>query len=104
MFRLNRPGAAFRKGECEHARPQLFADQPRATGKVDPELLLSPQCREFTLTTGLSPLEFPTQQSYIGTRCHLCRAAPDCSASILTLTKSFFLNLYPAARNREKCS
>ena len=61
MFRLNRPGAAFRpghsfpEGECEHARPQHFADQPRVTGKVDPELLLSPQCREFTLTTGLSP-------------------------------------------------
>ena len=61
MFRLNRPGAAFRpghyfpKGECEHARPQHFADQPRVTGNVDPELLLSPQCRECTLTTGLSP-------------------------------------------------
>ena len=64
MFRLNRLGAAFRpghsfpKGECEHARPQHFADQPRVTGKVDPEL--SPKCREITLTMGLSLLEFPT--------------------------------------------
>ena len=61
VFRLNRPGAAFRpghsfpEGECEHARPQHFADQPRVTGKVNPELLLSPQCQEFILTTGLSP-------------------------------------------------
>ena len=63
VFRLNRPGAAFRPGHsfpegvCEHARPQHFADQPRVTGNVDPELLLSPLCRESTLTTGLSPLE-----------------------------------------------
>ena len=55
VFRLNRPGAAFRpghsfpKGECEHARPQHFADQPRVTGNVDPELLLSPLCRESAL-------------------------------------------------------
>ena len=30
----------------------------------------SPQCRKRTLTTGLSPLELPTQQSHIGTWCH----------------------------------
>ena len=63
MVTLSRPGAAFRpshsfpKGECDDVPPLHFADQPRVTGKVDPELLLSPQCREFTLTTGLSPLE-----------------------------------------------
>ena len=45
VFRLPRPGAAFRpghlfpEGECEHARPQYFADQPRVTGNVDPRAL-----------------------------------------------------------------
>ena len=32
----------------EHARPQHFADQPRVTGSVDPELLLSP-LRDYIL-------------------------------------------------------
>ena len=76
MVTLNRPGAAFRpghlfpKGECDHVPPLHFADQPRVTGNVDPELLRSPLCRERTLTAGLSPLKLPTQQSYMGTWCH----------------------------------
>ena len=70
MGRLSAQATSSLRGESEHARPQHFADQPRVIGKVDPELLLSPQCRGFTLTTGLSPLEFPTQHSYVGTWCH----------------------------------
>ena len=58
---LSAQATLFPEGECDHARPQHFADQPRVTGNVDPELLPSPLCRECTLTTGLSPLEFPTK-------------------------------------------
>ena len=60
----------FPKGGCEPARPLHYANQPRVTGNADPELLLSPQRRKRALTAGLSPLELPTQQSYIGTWCH----------------------------------
>ena len=58
LGRLSAQATLFPKGECDHAPPLHFADQPRVTGKVGHEHLLSPLCQECTLTTGLSPLLF----------------------------------------------
>ena len=75
--RLSARDTLFREGVCDHALPPHFAFQPRVTGKVGPELSLSPLCRECTLTTGLSPLECLEShtQSCTDTWRHSCHAA-----------------------------
>ena len=83
------PGPLSSLRKSNHARPPQFAVQPRVSRKVGPELALLPLAgRTHRLRDSLLwSLWSPTQQSYTGTRCHLCRGAPDCSASPLTLAK-----------------
>ena len=94
MFRLNKPEAAFRPGhpfperECEHARPQLFADQARVTGKVDPRALaLTTMPGVYsdygTLSFGVTGVPYNRATEAHGVAGTF--VAPDCSASLLTL-------------------
>ena len=72
LGRLSAQATLFPQGECDLAPLLHFADQPRVTGKVGPELLLPPLCWESTLTTGLSPLEFPETHTTELCHWHLC--------------------------------
>ena len=75
-WRLSARATLFPKGECDHALPPHFADQPLASGKVGPEHSRSPLCREGGVTR-VKQLQAASRTCLLQTApAHVCLGAP----------------------------